>query len=481
VLLRSLGLVYLVAFLSLWVQIDGLAGRNGILPAEPFLAAVSRQVGTAGYWLAPTLCWISSGDGFLHFLCGGGAAVSLLLMIGIAPAPCLIVLWAFYLSLTTVCRTFLSFQWDALLLEAGFLAVFLAPWRARCRLPCPSEPPRSAWWLMRWLVFRLHFSSGVVKLASGDATWRGLTALEYHYQTQPLPAWTSWYVHQLPGAFQKASVLIMFFAELAVPFLVFAPRRPRLLSFWMLAGFQAVLAATGNYAFFNLLTVALCVAVLDDGVWPARFRERGAPAPGPRRGRLGVWAARCGWAAAAVVTLISVVEAAGRIGVRVGWPAPLEWVAQAQAPFRVVNAYGLFAAMTTTRPEIIVEGSNNGTTWLPYEFKWKPGTPSRPPRFVAPHQPRLDWQMWFAALSECRRQPWLRDFLVRLLQGSPEVLALMEVNPFPEAPPRYIRAVLYDYAFTNAAERRATGDWWRREIKGLYCPVVSLPRREPAV
>ena len=463
-LIRAIGLVYLIAFLSLWAQIAGLVGSRGILPAQPYLDAVRAQTGLERYWLLPTLCWVDAGDGFLKGLCAGGAVLSSALIAGLVPVPCLLLPWIFYLSLTTVCRTFLGFQWDALLLEAGFLTILIAPLRWRCRIPCARRPSRAFMWLLRWLLFRLMFSSGVVKLASGDPSWNSLTALDFHYETQPLPTWTAWYAHQLPGAFQRTSVILMFVVELLVPFLIFGPRRMKLLACALLVSLQVMFAGTGNYAFFNLLTIALCLSLVDDAAWPKRWR---AEPPAPLRSR------RRGWIVIPIVAVLmvaSTTEMAARFGTPLPWPAFVARGIDLLSPFRLVNAYGLFAVMTTRRAEIVVEGSNDGSTWLAYEFKWKPGDPTRRPGFVAPHQPRLDWQMWFAALGPYNQSPWLRGFEARLLQGSPEVLALLGHNPFPDAPPRYIRAVLYDYHFTDPATRRAGGAWWRRELLGAFGP-----------
>src|SRR5438874_303891 len=225
--LRLLGVIYLIAFVSLWSQIDGLAGHNGILPSMNYLKAVLDQAGQEGYWQAPTFCWLNSSDGFLHFQCAAGVVLSLLLIAGVAPVPDLILLWAIYLSLSTVCGEFLSFQWDILLLETGFLAIFLAPRQWPPRFSRETTPSVTVLWLCRWLLFRLMFMSGAVKLLSGDATWRNLAALTLHYETQPLPTWIGWYAHQLPDGFHKLSCVIMFVIELAVPFLIFCGRHAR--------------------------------------------------------------------------------------------------------------------------------------------------------------------------------------------------------------------------------------------------------------
>jgi len=316
------------------------------------------------------------------------------------------------------------------------------------------------------------FSSGAVKLLSGDEAWRGLTALRFHYETQPLPTRLAWYAHQLPGWFHSLSTVVMFGVELLAPLLIFGPRRLRLGGGAAIAALQVLIAATGNYGFFNLLTLALCVVLLDDQALPWRWRGLVETAA-PPRARLS-WRGASSAALAGALFLLSGVVFSGTLGLRIPWPRPILRVLDVADSFRSINGYGLFAVMTTSRPEIVVEGSADGVTWVPYGFKWKPVDPHRAPGFVAPHQPRLDWQMWFAALGTCDRNPWFVQFLGRLLQGSPEVLGLLAGNPFPEKPPRQIRAVLYEYRFSDPATRREDGAWWQRRTLGLYCPVLSL-------
>jgi predicted DCC family thiol-disulfide oxidoreductase YuxK len=507
VFLRWLGAVYFIAFVSLWVQIPGLIGSDGILPVKLTLdnvrqQALSAHVGWEQYHYLPTFCWIGAGDGFVEAQCAAGVILALLVVAGIAPAPCLGGLWLLYLSLTTVGREFLSFQWDALLLEIGLLAIFFAPGELLPRKERTPEPSGVVLWLLRWLLFRLMFASGCVKLASGDATWRNLTALDYHYETQPLPTWLGWYASQMPPWFQKGSTVVMFGIELVMPFLIFAPRRVRMLPCAAFIALQGLIFLTGNYCFFNLLTVGLCLLLLDDSalrrlVAPLtkrldRMRRRGKPPAGQsslvmhqpgagsstRRILSWQWPGLTVLPLAALAVLISLVHFAGLFNWNFTWPAPVAAVCNWVAPFRSFNSYGLFAVMTTSRPEIIVQGSNDGVTWLDYQFKYKPGDVRRRPGFVEPHQPRLDWQMWFAALGDYRQNAWFVNFCVRLLQGSPTVLSLLERNPFPAAPPRYVRAVVYDYRFTTLVTRRKTGAWWRREEKGEYLPVISL-RNQP--
>jgi len=457
---RCLGAIYLIAFLSFGLQAAGLIGSRGILPVAEFLRAVRQAYGGAVYWNLPTLLWLGAGDWAIKALWMTGVILSGLLFLGLRGRMMPILLFVLYLSLTVAGQEFMGYQWDALLLEAGFLTIF-------------SGSGPLVLWLYRWLLFRLMFSSGVVKLASGDLPWRHFTALPVHYQTQPLPTPLAWYMYQLPGWFQRFSVGFVFFIEIAVPFLVFAPRRLRRYGAWALILLQALIFLTGNYAFFNLLTLALCLFLFDDKSLGRALPKSIAEGIHKRAHILG--------ASKSVRTLCKVFavlaifvggfEVLGIFGLR--W-TPASYAMSAVAPFELINSYGLFAVMTTTRPEIIVEGSNDGTNWLPYEFKYKPGALDRRPQYVAPYQPRLDWQMWFAALGDYQSDPWIVRFMGRLLEGSPDVLSLLKTNPFPGAPPRHVHALLYEYRFTTPEERRGTGDWWRRELRGTYLPEISL-------
>ncbi len=484
IFLRALGVIYLIAFVSLWTQISGLIGHDGILPTDRFMAAVQQQcdlqgIGLERFRLLPTLCWFNSSDGSLNFQCAAGALLAIILIVGIAPAPCLALLWLLYLSLVTVGRDFLGFQWDNLLLEAGFLAIFFAPLQLWPRPSREAPPSRMVLWLLRLLLFKLMFSSGCVKLLSGDPNWRNLTALTFHYQTQPLPTWGGWYANQLPLWFQKTSCAAMFCIELGAPFLIFTPRRLRFCGGAAIAFLQILILLTGNYTFFNLLTLAFCLLLLDDfallKLTPLKLR----PALGPVTCHLSLathwrWPRAITVPLAGFVIILSLFQMGLMFGVRPGWLFPVAIVDEWLTPFRSFNGYGLFAVMTTGRREIIVEGSDDGVNWLSYEFKYKPGDVNRRPVFVAPHQPRLDWQMWFAALGSYQQNPWFANFCQRLLQGSPKVLALLDKNPFPNHPPRHIRAEFYSYRFTNFADRRATGAWWKREFVGEYLPPISL-------
>jgi predicted DCC family thiol-disulfide oxidoreductase YuxK len=472
--LRLLGIVYLIAFWSLGVQILGLSGHEGILPADRYMAGAHALTGLDRFWLLPTLTWASASDASLQALCIGGGALAVLLVAGILPSLVLPVLWLTYLSLSIVCREFLSFQWDALLLETGFLAIWLAPLTRRERLRDLADPPRLAVWLLLWLLIRLMVGSGAVKLTSEDPTWHNLTALAFHFETQPIPTPLAWYAHRLPLWFLKGATAVVFTIEIGAPFLIFTPRRLRALAFVPLVGLQALIALTGNYAFFNLLTAALCLFLLDDsalGGWGRVRTGRAAP------NRVRRWLL----AALACVTVpVSVVTFAGALGIELPGSALVDPLASLIAPFRSVNAYGLFAVMTTTRPEIILEGSVDGATWVEYEFKYKAGDFHRRPPWVAPHQPRLDWQMWFAALGRFDDQPWFQNFCVRLLEADRTVLRLLERDPFQGHKPRYLRAVLYRYRFSDRATGRLDGVWWVRERLGDYSPVLSLSATPPS-
>jgi hypothetical protein len=462
--LRGLGAVHVCFFLSLLVQVLGLVGSDGILPAADFLARVRVYARGGHLALLPTLFWIDAGDATLVGACALGAVLGLLQMLGMAPLLLLPLLWALALSLVNVGQVFLGYQWDGLLLEATLLAIPLAPpgWR-----PGPREPHPAALFLLRFLLFRLMVSSGLVKLLSGDPLWRGLAALRVHYETQPLPTWAGYYAHQLPPAVQTLSCLLMFAIELLVPFFAFFPRRARRLAFVPLAGLQVAIAVTGNYAFFNLLAILLCVLLLDDGVVPGATPKLPAARHPVHRAFV--------LAACVLLGAIGLVPFLGSFA-ELPWPRPLVAAYEIAAPLRSSNAYGLFAVMTPDRPEIQVEGSRDGIEWRAYAFRYKPADPARAPAFVAPHQPRLDWQMWFAALrGSCEAEPWFHRFLERLREGSADVKGLLGSDPFPEGPPRFLRARLLDYRFTTLDEKSRTGNYWRVDDKGFYCD--DLPPR----
>ena len=470
IFLRGLGVAYLAAFLSLWVQIDGLVGSRGILPAADFLAVAHTpdHAAVEEFFRLPTLCWFSSSDWFLHFLTLGGAVLAGVLILGLFPMPVLALLWLFYLSLVNVGQIFLGYQWDALLLEAGFLAIFFAP--LTWRLGLGAAPSRIVLFLLRWLLFRLMFLSGLVKLIDGGEVWRGLAALRYHYWTQPLPTQTSWYMNLAPNWFGALSVLGVFFVEVLVPIFFFSRRSRRLFACVMTILLQVLISVTGNYGFFNLLAIVLCLTLIDDEAWS---RVRLIPTAGRAGREVSAWVTV---PLAMLLLPLTLIPALGRMGLGGMIPEPVITVWRAISPFESINAYGLFASMTTRRVELVIEGSNDGKTWAAYEFKWKPGDVNRPPRFCAPHMPRLDWQMWFTALGveQGVLEPWFVKFLDRLREGSPPVTGLLASNPFPDHPPRYLRVLVYDYRFTTRSQRASSGAWWQRDYLGQL-PVEEHP------
>jgi len=469
---RLLALVFLIAFASAWWQLPGLAGEEGILPAGDFFEMAETAIGAEAYWRLPTLNWLASGTGALQWTAAAGCLVSVLAMVGIATPVCFLILWALYLSICVSGQVFFGYQWDALLLEAGFLAIFLGPWKAIALGPSGSPLP-VARFLSVWLLFRVMFLSGVVKLTSGDELWASLRALEVHYLTQPLPTPIAWHAEKLPVWFQKLSCAGMFGIELILPFFFFLPRNLRLIGAIGTLALQAGIALTGNYGFFNLLVSALCLLLIDDAIWRALLRRLGfrgseASAAAPMNA-----VAKGGVALVALLyfllSLPPIFEALGKRAP--GFLAtPSGWI----APFRTVNGYGLFAVMTPDRPEILLEGSMDGLIWKEYQFRFKPGPLDRAPPWAGPYMPRLDWQMWFAALGNFERTPWFHRFVRSLLEGSPEVTALLKEDPFPGGPPRFLRAKLDRYEFTTPEERATDGDWWTRESVGYYMPEVTL-------
>lgn len=453
--LRGLGLIYLSAFWSMMTQITGLIGINGILPLQGRLSNIAQAFPDEKYGYFPTLFWFGASDPALVGVCLVGAIAACLVTLNIITRTALIVCFACYLSITTAGQDFTSFQWDALLLESGFLAILLT-W----------ESPIIVW-LYRLLVARFMFMSGVVKIASGDPSWANLTALNYHYLTQPLPSPLGYYAYFLPEWWHRLCTAGVLLIELPIPFLVFLPRPFRLFAAGCFVLLQAGIILTGSYTFFNLLTLLLCLFLFDDRdmvrITPKWQRDRLMQCYKPAT----VFANLCAfvWAGFVVVILVTQIWMAQtqRLPFK-----PLSSLLQFASAFSVVNNYGPFAVMTTERDEIIIEGSNDGEHWLEYGFKYKPDNVGKPLGWNIPHQPRLDWQMWFAALSEPQPGGWFEMFMQRLQEGSPNVLGLLARNPFPKRPPNYLRAYLYRYTYTKPEQRKVTGQIWNRERLRLY-------------
>ena len=458
--LRLLGLIYLAAFASLWPQIIGLIGSRGIVPAERLIEAVRSGAGSGAFWEIPSLFWFFTGDAALQWFCAIGCIAALFMICGVFWRFAAAVCFVLYLSLVVIGQPFTAFQWDALLLECGFLALFTgAGWLI---------------WAYRFLLFRLMFESGVVKLASHDPNWRNLHALRFHFMTQPLPNPIAYYAYHLPPWMLDSMTAATLCIELASPFLLFCPRRVRQVGVGLLILLQLAIILTGNYAFFNLLALALCLCGLDDRTFAPLARVLRWRALKLLKHMPGVrgWRA-AGNVAVALLIFFGAVQVMDMLGFhsRQVFAKPLAVI----APFEIVNTYGLFAVMTTTRPEIILEGSDDQVTWREYSFPYKPGNLHRALPFVAPYQPRLDWQMWFAALGSYQGNSWVGGLIYRLLTGEKSVLGLLDSPPF-QKPPHFIRALLYEYDFTSSSERARTGAVWQRTLKGVWFGPVALRR-----
>ena len=460
VFLRLLGLIYLSAFVSFDVQALGLIGSRGILPVAELVKLIGGSIGVERFFEMPMLFWINASDFAIRLVCWAGAGFSLLLIFNVLPRLSLLALYVLYLSLLYGGQTFMSFQWDTFLLEAGFLSLLM------------SFAQTPGIWLLRWLLFRFLFMSGVVKLLSGDPNWWNLSALSYHFFTQPLPTPLAWYAAHLPAPLLRFATGGVFFIELALPFLIFCPRRLRFGAAFGILLLQGCILITGNYNWFNLQAMLLCLLLFDDAALQKCLPQRLVRAVSRRVRR------RSSKAASAVVGawgLVLLVSSLVQMDLRFGGspPAAVREADQWIEPLRMTSSYGLFAVMTTERNEIVIEGSDDGADWREYAFRYKPGDVARRPLWNIPHQPRLDWQMWFAALDDPRRVHWFPRLLERLLQNEPTVTALLEKNPFAAKPPQYIRAQFYAYTFSSTEEMRK-GLWWERRLAGPYFPAARL-------
>jgi len=443
--LRGLGLVYLAAFVSFAVQAQGLIGSDGILPLAKFTQNVAGRFGAERYYLAPMVFWLNDSDAAIRGVCWAGALLSLLLLVNVLPRLCLFLLFALYLSLYYAGQVFMSYQWDLFLLEMGFAALLL------------SFATTPGIFLLRWLMFRFMFMSGVVKLLSGDLSWWNLTALDYHFLTQPLPTPLAWHAAQMPAGLLAFATGAMFAIELVLPFFIFAPRRLRFIAAFGFLLLEFCILITGNYNWFNLQTMLLCLPLFDDAalrkILPARLAELKPRPVAPKPTMT---------AAVSAIAVLIVFCSLVRMDLRFGGTPPAfartieGWI----RPLNAVSGYGLFAIMTVNRREIVMEGSHDGVEWQEYEFRYKPGDPMRAPPWNIPHQPRLDWQMWFAALDNPQRLRWFWNFLERLLENEPTVTALLEKNPFADKPPTYVRAQFYDYIFAGSDKEES--QWWHR-------------------
>jgi hypothetical protein len=457
---RLLGLTYLVAFLATALQFRPLLGTHGLLPVPRFLSAVPVR-------RAPSVFHLHYSDRFAAGVAWAGVLLAATVVAGGAErAPlwlCMIVwaaLWALYLSFVNVGQTFYGFGWESLLVEAGFLAIFMGN--------AATAPPLLVILLVRWLLFRLEFGAGLIKLRH-DACWRDLTCLDYHHETQPIPNRLSWYFHHLPKPLHRLEVAGNHFVQLVAPLALFAPQPVASIAGGLIIASQCWLLLSGNYAWLNLITVALAVVSLHDGVLASVIPVEAPALDGPP-----------GWYVGAVILVTVVVAVLSYRPVR-NMASANQVMNASFDPLRLVNTYGVFGRITRERYEVVLEGTDDpilgpGTSWREYEFKAKPGDPRRRPRQVAPYHLRLDWLMWFAALSPGYAEEWLTPLVVKLLENDRDTLRLLRDNPFPAAAPTYVRARRYRYRYTTRRERRETGEWWVRELAGEYLPPLTLQR-----
>jgi hypothetical protein len=466
--LRALGLIFFSAFYALAFQVHGLIGERGVLPAALYLDRISGALGpVARVWFAPTLLWLNSSDGAVTLIVAAGLIASVLLALNVWPRLMAALCTILFLSCIAALQDFSSYQSDGMLLEAGFLSIFFAPRGMRPGLGAVVPPSRFSFFMLRWEWFRIYFESGLVKLLSGDAHWRDFTAMDDYYQNAPLPSWMGWYIEQLPHWYHAGTVAITLVVELLLVWAVFLPRRFRIACFLFVTALQIGIIATANYGFLNYIVLALGVLLLDDRAL-ARVRfplVSSTPIEATPRFRIFRRAETIILGVAFYATIVAFAFGAS--------DSFLALPNRLLQPFRIANAYGLFAVMTPARYEIEFQGSNDGQTWVAYPFRYKPQELTERPGFDGPYQPRFDWNLWFASLSPWNTSSWVVLTEERLLEGSPSVLGLFRADPFHGRPPSMVRTVLWQYWFTDPDTKRKTGAWWRRKELGPFSPGVT--------
>ena len=488
--LRALGLIFFSAFHSLLRQVSGLIGPEGLLPAQDYLQAIRQVSGASRFWYVPTLLWLKSDSLSLLLLAWVGLIAAVLLFLNFWPRGTIFVCLVAYLSFISALQTFSSYQSDGMLLSAGFVSLFFAPPGFRPRWGERHPASRASLFLLLLVWFTIYFESGIVKIASGDPEWRNLTAMVDYYQNGPLPTWIGWYAHHLPHWFHVGTAAFTLALELVLVWMALLPRPFRIVLFWMMTPLQIGIILTSNYAFLNYLVLALGILLLDDkylaAFLPRRLREEVkstadlSPISSTRPNE-----AHDRWAAVRMAFSSSGLWVAAFFQVWVFYviAAQLVWMVLPRAPlptspvstlepFRIANQYGLFAVMTRGRYEIEFQGSNDGQNWTPYPFRYKPQDPRAAPGIFAPYQPRFDWNLWFASLDNWQQNRFVIYAQERLLTGSPSVLTLFAGNPFPNGPPTQVRAVVWQYWFSDRVEKQE-GIWWRRELIGLYAPALE--------
>jgi hypothetical protein len=452
--------VYLIAFANAVNQFVPLLGERGLLPVRRFAERVS-------FWDSPSLFLFAPKDRV--FLAAGwaGVVLSCVALLGVADyslwasVAVWALLWVLYLSFVNAGQTFYAFGWESILLETGFFTIFSGT--------VDMEPQTVMIWLWRWILFRVMFGAGLIKLRA-DPCWRELTCLDYHFETQPMPNPLSWYFHWLPGWAHKGGVLFNHFVEIVVPFAYFAPQPAAAIAGLLTILFQLTLMLSGNLSWLNLITIVLAISTFDD-----RLLGYFLPLRAPVLHEPALWWTVTIWILAVAVAWLSIRPIRNLLSRR-------QVMNLSFNPFHLVGTYGAFGGVTRIRYEIVVEGTADnmvwaGTEWKEYEFKGKPGSASRRPPQVAPYHLRLDWLIWFAAMRPHDLPVWFVNFVAKLLEGDRRIVRLLKTNPFPNAAPQHIRALLYEYRFTNAEERRRTGQWWHRTLVSVYLPPSALPRQ----
>ena len=510
IFLRALAAIYFSAFYSLLFQIRGLIGPQGILPVHDYLPAVAGAYPVAKFWFAPTLFWISSSSHALMIVTWIGLMASIAAFLNLWPRLSFFICFVCFLSFVSAAQDFSNYQSDGMLLEAGFIALFFVPRGLLPGLGVAAPPSRASLFLLQWEWFRIYFESGLVKLISGDRQWRTLTAMDQYYQNGPLPTWVGWYTQHLPHWFHAASVAGTLILELGLVWMLFLPRRIRIICFFIVTPWEIGVILTANYTFLNYLVLSLGFLLLDDRfllpLVPDRlsgFRPQyKQPTPenaddsGPHpdlesaeafelrfshRVHNHLSALRLAIAAVMLTWIFYNTTAQMLLLPFRTVPLPTKPIALLD-PFRIANQYGLFAIMTNGRYEIEFQGSNDGQNWTPYLFRNKPQALNEAPRIYAPYQPRFDWNLWFASLGDWHQNEIVPLTEERLLENDKDVLDLFRSNPFPHTPPRYVRAMLGQYWFTTREEKRETGNWWRREPLGMYAPeLAKTPEGQTAV
>ncbi len=459
---RSLAAIYLIAFVVAANQYRPLLGEHGLTPARRFIERESFR-------RSPSLFQLHHSDRTFLAVAWLGAAISLATVAGLtdvlpraAAMLVWVVLWLLYLSIVNIGQTWYSFGWETLLLEAGFLAIFLGN--------ADTEPPALTMYLLWWLLFRVELGAGLIKLR-GDRCWRDLTCLYHHHETQPMPGPFSWHFHQLPKPLHRVEVLANHFTQLVVPFALFAPQPVAGTAAAVMIVTQLWLVLSGNFAWLNWITIVLALSALPDSWLVALLPV----SPDPAGASTPLWFVIAVCAATAVVAVLSYWPVANMLSRHQRMNTSFN-------SWRLVNSYGAFGSVSKVRHEVVIEGTRDShltsqTSWEEYDFKGKPGDPGRRPRQFAPYHLRLAWLMWFAALSPAYADPWFRPLVHRLLEGDPHVSKLLRRDPFAGEPPRFVRALLYRYRFTTRAERRQTHAWWVRERVGTFLQPVSLAQR----